>query len=508
MFKYSRVLTKIALSMAIITLLICPPVPLHAEVAQVVPLWGPYLTGVSETGITVNWKTEGASEGAVEYAVEDFYSENSSYSDSVPDSLQELHHVTLTGLQPDTIYHYRVSTGEEYTDDHVFTTLGDGPFTFIVYGDTREQAPALTQLNRHKLVADRIAQEQGISFVLHTGDLVFNGDDLGEWGRFFEAGRQMLSSIPFFPVAGNHENNSSDYYDTFGVAPYYSFNCANAHFALLDSNDGADLDAEAAWLSIDLSVDTDWKFAVCHHPLYTSDSNHWGGNTDLQEHWEPVFMENGINAVFNAHVHVYERDYENDIHYITIATGGAPSYALAEAKIPGYRNSFEHTLGYARITVNGTEASMDVIKVADLSEDNAEIINTYPPNTIFETVNLLPENDEEPPDDKPIDISINVDSITYGNVKPGGSSLAKPVTIENTGKSDVNITLELKGDDLALDFFEHSLYVNGAVYDPAQVICTISSKDSEVVSTRLLVPSNWDEMGLMQITFIFWAEAP
>jgi acid phosphatase type 7 len=508
MFRHNRVITKIALCFVITTLLIYPLSPIQAEAAEVVPLWGPYITDVSETGITVNWKTQDETGGAVEYAAENYFSGNSSYSDSVPASLGELHHVVLTGLQPDTAYHYRVQIGEDYTADHVFTTLGDGPFTFIVYGDTREQLPSLTQLNRHKLVADHIAQEKGISFVLHTGDLVSNGGDLEEWGRFFEAGRQMLYSIPIFPVAGNHENTSVVYYDAFSVNPWYSFSCANAHFSFLDTNDGADLDAQATWLSTDLSGDADWKFAVCHHPMYTSDSNHWGGNPDLQEHWEQIFVDNGVNAVFNAHVHVYERDYENGIHYITIATGGAPSYALAAEKIPGYRNSFEHALGYARITVNGSEASMEVIKVAELSEDNKEILQTYPTDTIFETVSLLSEDAPEPPDDETIDISITQDSISYGNIKPGGSSPVKPIIIDNTGTSDVNITLEIQGETPALDFFKQCLFVNNVVYEPGKVICTIPSGGSESVSTQVRVPSDWDEPGSMQVTFIFWAEAP
>jgi hypothetical protein len=510
MNKWNRLLTIIALGLAAAVLPVCEAILARAQPDELVPLWGPYLTGVSETGIVVNWKTEGETEGAVEYATENFYTEYSAYSDSAPDSLKELHHVTLAGLQPDTTYHYRVDIGEASTADHTFNTLGTGHFTFIVYGDTREQAPAFTQLERHKLVADHIAQEENVSFILHTGDLVCDGDDLDEWGRFFEAARQMLDGIPIFPVPGNHENFSANYYKNFGVPQYYSFRCGNSYFALMDSNDGADLDAEADWLVNDIPAGADWKYVVCHHPLYTSDSTHWGGNPDIRDHWEEIFIENGVNAVFNAHMHVYERCWENGIHYITLGNGGAPCYELAEEKIPGYRASLEHTLGYARITVDGDAAIMEVIKVADLSEDNREVIYIYPPDTIFETVSLLPESSNGTPGtgQSSIEISLNLNALNYGNIMPGDSSAKKLITIENKGTEDVNITLEIHGEEIPMNFYRQSLYINGAIYSPEQIICSIPSGSSGIVATRLHLPSDWTEPGMMEVTFIFWAEAP
>ncbi len=63
-------------------------------------------------------------------------------------------------------------------------------------------------------------------------------------------------------------------------------------------------------------------------------------------------------------------------------------YSLAEEKIPGYQNSFEYALGYARITIDDDNATMDVIKVADISKVDGNV-TLHPPNTIFETVVLI-----------------------------------------------------------------------------------------------------------------------
>jgi hypothetical protein len=513
MLKNNQVIFGVVAGL-VITALAWIPLAVNAANHEIVPLWGPYLTSVTETGITVNWRTEEETDGIVEYATEGFYSANSAYSHAVSDTMRELHHVVLTGLEPDTRYHYRLRIGEEHTADHTFTTLGDGPFTFIVYGDTREQIPYYTQLERHKLVADRIAEEENISFVIHTGDLVCGGEDLEEWGRFFQATRQMLCEIPIYPVAGNHENSSQYYDDFFGMPSWYSFECGDAHFAMLDTNTGIDLQAETQWLTADISGSSRWKFATFHHPPYSSDSQHWGGHLDIRDLWEPVFMENGLNAVFNAHVHVYERYYEKGIHYIVLGNGGAPFYRLAEEKIAGYRNSLEYTLGYARITIDGDEAFMDVIKVAEVSTETNEVSQIYPPNTVFERVSLQPEplsdnaTEETHGTELPhINISIDRETIDYGDIFPGESSAMEIVEISNNGTLGVKITLEINGEALARDFFQQSLYINNSTYRSGQVICSIPAESDESVTTQMKVPSQWSEPGLMEATFVFWAEA-
>jgi hypothetical protein len=496
----------------VVAILLTMPVESCSKHSAAVPLWGPYLTAVSETSITVNWRTESVTCGCVFYATEDYFDRHGIYNQFITDSERELHHVQLTGLAPDTTYHYRLLIGRRFTADHTFTTFGSDAFTFVVYGDTQEQLPMFTQLERHKIVADRIAAENDVSFILHCGDLVGDVDNPEEWNRFFEAARSALAETPIFPVLGNHENNSSDYYDAFGVSQWYSFDCGNAHFAMLDSN--SLIATQAEWLTEDLNDDKDWKFAAFHHPPYSSANYHWGGWLDLRTIWEPVFVANGVNAVFNGHVHVYERYYENRIHYAVLGTGGGSCYMLAEEKIDGYRNSFENTLGYARVTVNGNKAFMEIIKVADVS--GSEVTHIYPPNTIFERVDLSPEsllsnaslaataNLVMPM----VGIEIDRDSIDYGTLMLGRSSTVETVGVTNTGTVDVDVTLEVNGADAtAQDFYEQSLYINGAHYDIDAVIASIEAGLSEDVETQLQVPPSWSELGVQDATFIFWAEA-
>ena len=119
-----------------------------------------------------------------------------------------------------------------------FTTFPvTGTCSFIVYGDSREQAPLYTQSERHKIVADRIADEQGIQFVVNSGDLVADSDDRPEWLRFFNATDKLRSRTTYIAVPGNHDQDRALFRDLFGMAEPYSFDCGNARILLLDSTD-------------------------------------------------------------------------------------------------------------------------------------------------------------------------------------------------------------------------------------------------------------------------------
>ena len=354
-------------------------------------LWGPYITGTTTNSTTINWKTENATNGTLKYATEEYYTENGRYNHTIADTEEkELHHLVVTNLTLNTTYHYQLTVGNEFYGDYTFRTFpADGSFTFIVYGDTREETGLFTQQERHKLVADRIAKEENISFVIHTGDFICSGSDMEEWDDFFDAGRAMMANTTIYSVPGNHEYNHANYYDAFGVPEWYSFDCGDVHFTVLDSNSWADMTEQTKWLRDDLNCDATWKFVSFHHPPYSSDEYHPGGWTHLRDYWEYIFINNSVDAVVNGHVHVYERYEENEIQYVVLGCGGAPLYALAEEKIPGYQNSFEHTLGYAKITIEGNNATMEVIKVADISEDNKDVTYLHPPDAIFETVVMV-----------------------------------------------------------------------------------------------------------------------
>jgi predicted phosphodiesterase len=357
-------------------------------------LWGPYVTGTDETTAVVSWKTAGPSSGNVSYATADEFENAGEYVHTVTDpSGVTLHHMRLTNLTAGTMYHYVVTAGDARGPDCRFMTAGQGPFTFAVYSDTRGQVPLFTQMERHRLVADRIAEEENLSFVIHCGDFVTFGNDLAEWDEYFAAARGMLANTTLVPALGNHEGNRTPYYDAFGVPEWYSFDWGDAHVVVLDSNDWTKgrIDEETAWLEADLARSSGRIFVAFHHPVYSSNERHWGGDRVLQREWAPLFDRYNVTAVFNGHVHAYERYEVNGTPYFVIPCGGEELFPLAEKKAPGFENGLDHTLAYLRVSVDGERVTVSTVPVARISGDNREVVSLYPRNSTFETVEVTQE---------------------------------------------------------------------------------------------------------------------
>ncbi len=357
----------------------------HDSVIQ----WGPFVTGTTSHSAIINWRTGLPVVGAVDYWKGDETGGELFEGTVSEDDSFTMHHLLLTDLDPDQTYTYRIAGSPGTFSFHTYPL--NGPIRFAVYGDTREQLPDWNQTALHALVAERIAGEPGLLFVVHTGDMVNDPADSGEWNRFFNAAGPMLGNITFYPVPGNHEGDLTEYQDIFGMPAWYSFKCGDSAFLVLDSNtiSPAMKTEQDYWLIENLSRPAAWKFVFLHHPMYSAEINHWGGYENIRRSWEDLFVREGVSAVFSAHVHAYEHFEEKGIHYFTIATGGAPFYPLSPQNPEGYRNSLENTLAYAIVTVNGSSGTttVEVIEVARVLDKE---ITTFPPGTVFDRVIISP----------------------------------------------------------------------------------------------------------------------
>ncbi len=92
----------------------------------------PYVQNVTSTAATVMWRTPGETEGVVQFG------ETTQLGRSAEGDLARLHAVRLTGLQPDTVYMYRVqSPGIEEEIETFRTAPGpEGEVEAVVVGDT------------------------------------------------------------------------------------------------------------------------------------------------------------------------------------------------------------------------------------------------------------------------------------------------------------------------------------------------------------------------------------
>jgi predicted phosphodiesterase len=354
----------------------------------------PYVIATTHNTTVIRWYSDTFNPDNLLYANESFFNKTGSYDHTVTvNKTFPSNQVFLTGLESGTRYHYALQQeGIPLINQSFMTFPENGACSFIVYGDTREQAPYFTQLERHRIVADRIAGESNISFVINTGDLVSNPDDPEEWDRFFTAGKMLFATTTYAAVRGNHDSNSSLSEDLFGTDGMYSIDCGDVHIAVLDSNNDARLSLaeQARRLKTYLSSTDKWKIVILHHPLYTSEENHFGGFENLQKVFEPIFFSENVSVIFNGHVHAYERIEKSGITYITEGRGGAPAYSLNATKMMGSEKNLENTLGYSRVTIDPTTESLsiDVIQVADVSSDLRNVTQILPVGTIIDRINL------------------------------------------------------------------------------------------------------------------------
>ena len=294
------------------------------------PQRGPYLQSVAPDSVWVVWDTTAVSHGQVEFGT------TRALGQTVHERRETRHHeLQLPGLQPYTVYYYRVDGGS-IASFRSAAASDQTTFRFAIYGDSREGAWT------HRMIVSQILKARP-DFVIHTGDLVEFGDCEVCWDEFFRIAAPVLRSSPFYPTLGNHEDDQSPfaetaYFDIFhlpGIERWYAFDYGNAHFISLKAdgypaNVYYPVQEQMDWLEQELANnDKPWLFVYFHLSVFTSTGEEFL-ETGLRQRLVPLFERYGVDAVFMGHKHGYERVVVNGITYITTAGGGATLYDLQQ----------------------------------------------------------------------------------------------------------------------------------------------------------------------------------
>ncbi len=258
------------------------------------------------------------------------------------------------------------------------------PFTFIVYGDSREPAGD----EKDALIAQIIRERP--SFVLHMGDFVLYGEE-HQWKIFdFFGGRIIDNGIPIYPVLGNHEYHTREksypsdpeeqlrlYFKRFKYVKnkrWYSFRYGNSLFLILDTNtDYSPESYQYKWLMKELKGKAPtFLFIALHHPPYTMEAYKVTRKSEksLAEIFES-YKEKGllkVDIVFSGHTHNYERYKYNGINYVVSGGGGASQHSIARKPGDLYDKAGKN-YHYCRITVSKTNATFEMIR---LNENTGE----------------------------------------------------------------------------------------------------------------------------------------
>ena len=221
-------------------------------------------------------------------------------------------------------------------------------FTFAVCGDNRGGDEIYSKILR-------FVQYDDVAFLVNTGDLVDWGDAV-QFQHFAELMDDF--SLPFFPVAGNHDAAGGllDEYLRYSGAPdvHYSFDYGIGHFVIIDSHHGVLQNRELEWLDADLAATGQpLKFVFLHHPPYDPDGTDHileGGNQQFMTMMEKF----DVSYVFAGHIHAYVEGERNGVQYIITGGCGAVLYTV------GHPLAFYH---YIRVSIDGSEVSTEIVKI-------------------------------------------------------------------------------------------------------------------------------------------------
>ena len=273
-----------------------------------------------------------------------------------------LHVVTLTNLQPDTDYQYKVGLaggqGIVWSDIFQFHSapeVGDTKeFSYVVYGD--QGCPSIGWGNGGLWTSAMAAREATIRAVHHFGDLSYARGAAHVWDEWFHMIQSFAARVPLLIGVGNHEydhtsggENGKDpsglnashgfnpewgnYGDDSGgecgvptaqrfTMPtsngsngvfWYSHEYATVHTTFISSEHNLTKGSpQYAWLEADLrSVNrtrTPWVVVESHRPMYESESlfDQAAVCVGMRYQIEDLLYEYGVDVFLAGHYHMYQ----------------------------------------------------------------------------------------------------------------------------------------------------------------------------------------------------------
>lgn len=244
----------------------------------------------------------------------------------IVDQKTRIHEVHVCGLGADSAYYYKVGGPGHWSPVYDLATApapaSTAPFKFLVAGDSRSGPEVYAQIMEK-------ARDEGVDFQVFSGDFIDNTTNQTHWEAFFEgttgaySTQEALATRPIMPVNGNHDNLSVYYTGQFALPQdvstgegaqgeeWYSFDYANAHFVMANSENSQLGGAQADWLRADMQkVDrtkTPWLIVVFHTPPYTCGSQHQSDSDEPRAQWQPIFDDLKVDLVLTGHVHNYQR---------------------------------------------------------------------------------------------------------------------------------------------------------------------------------------------------------
>ena len=372
----------------------------------------PYLQDAEPTSIQILWETDGGTSGAIEWGTDpNNLNQSESASSTVTAGTNLLYLAKISGLSANTRYYYKAVTDGISSATYNFISpplkSSEQAFNIVAMSDMQKDGsqPFKFQEVVHDGILDYFETEYGeddiaehLGFVMIPGDLVQNGNSHTQWQNdFFGQSNPLFSNVPVYPVLGNHENNSSFYFQYFvlpqngspGYLEHWWYkDYSNVRIIGLNSNSGYRIQAQLDWLDEVLDnacqdSDIDFVFAQLHHPfkseLWTPGELNYTGNViEILENFSTDCGKPSIH--FFGHTHAYSRGQSRDHNHLWVnaASAGGAIDNWGEFPNQDYEEFSISVDEYGFVVLN-VEAGSDpqfVLKRITRGDENNSIDNT------------------------------------------------------------------------------------------------------------------------------------
>jgi hypothetical protein len=285
-------------------------------------------------------------------------------------------HATVSGLQENTAYTYRVGAEGAWSSTYEFKTQEfEGDYDFLFYGDpqigasgnlAKDQAGWVDTLNVSTTA------NPNAEFLVSGGDQVETANTESQWNAFLASDK--LRQYPWAATIGNHDVGGKAYEqhlytpNTDRSTAYYADNSGattsggdywyiykdtlfiDLNSNSYDSNKGGGDAAHVAYVTDVVNKhggDAKWTVLVYHHSIYSAAAHAKDADNKVRRvDFPTTFSKLGVDLVLQGHDHVYTRSYLN--------RNGAKANP---AEQPGQADVFAGPGGVLYVTANSASGS-------------------------------------------------------------------------------------------------------------------------------------------------------